>query len=162
MLSILSYLTLISILFRAIIFTCNTTFTDLFIDNTAMFMLIITTVMRMFVISLQTHHVYFTLKRRGNNHFHVVPTWNARGVFVAIYSLLIEKMMVGERNYMANIIKSSLSPEIKSVTDIIKFLNFLKICFLISRRRQDTRVKCFSHSTSYALICKLLLSFLWK
>ena len=60
---------------------------------------------------------------------------------------------------MANIIKSSLPPEIKSVTDIIKFLNSLKTCFLISRRRQDTRVKCFSHSTSYALICKLLLHF---
>ena len=33
-------------------------------------------------ISLQTHHVYSTLKRRGNDRFNVVSTWNARGVFV--------------------------------------------------------------------------------
>ena len=34
---------------------------------------------------LQRHHVYFTLKRRGKDHFHhfhVVSTWNTRGVFV--------------------------------------------------------------------------------
>ena len=30
----------------------------------------------------QTHHVYSTLKRRGNNRFRVVSTWNTRGVFV--------------------------------------------------------------------------------
>ena len=32
--------------------------------------------------TLQTHHVYSTLKRRGNDRFHVVSTWNTRGVFV--------------------------------------------------------------------------------
>ena len=32
--------------------------------------------------SLQTHHVDSTLKRRGNDRFHVVSTWNPRGVFV--------------------------------------------------------------------------------
>ena len=32
--------------------------------------------------ALQTHHVDFTLKRRGNSRFHVVSTWNPRGVFV--------------------------------------------------------------------------------
>ena len=31
---------------------------------------------------LQTHHVDSTLKRRGNDCFHVVSTWNPRGVFV--------------------------------------------------------------------------------
>ena len=31
--------------------------------------------------SLQTHHVDSTLKRRGNSRFHVVSTWNPRGVF---------------------------------------------------------------------------------
>ena len=35
-------------------------------------------------ISLQTHHVDSTLKRRGNDRFHVVLTWNPRGVFVGI------------------------------------------------------------------------------
>ena len=33
-------------------------------------------------ITLQTHHVYSTLKRRGSSCFHVVSTWNTRGVFV--------------------------------------------------------------------------------
>ena len=32
--------------------------------------------------SPQTHHVYSTLKQRGNDGFHVVSTWNTRGVFV--------------------------------------------------------------------------------
>ena len=31
---------------------------------------------------LQTNHVYSTLKRRGNNLFHVVSTWNTPGVFL--------------------------------------------------------------------------------
>ena len=30
--------------------------------------------------TLQTHHVYSTLKRRGNGRFHVVSIWNTRGV----------------------------------------------------------------------------------
>ena len=34
------------------------------------------------IVTLQTFHVYSTLKRRGNEHFHVVSTWNTRGVFV--------------------------------------------------------------------------------
>ena len=40
--------------------------------------------------SLQTHHMDSTLKRRGNDRFHVVSTWNPRGVFVgkAIYHML--------------------------------------------------------------------------
>ena len=36
-------------------------------------------------ISLQTHHVDSTLKRPGNDRFHVVSTWNPRGVFVGYY-----------------------------------------------------------------------------
>ena len=31
--------------------------------------------------SLQTYHVYSTLKRRGSGRFYVVSTWNTRGVF---------------------------------------------------------------------------------
>ena len=34
---------------------------------------------------LQTQHVYSTLKRHGNVRFHVVLTWNTRGVFVGMY-----------------------------------------------------------------------------
>ena len=33
-------------------------------------------------LTLQTLHVYSTLKRCGNKRFHVVSTWNTRGVFV--------------------------------------------------------------------------------
>ena len=33
-------------------------------------------------LTLQTYHVDFTLKRCGNGRFHVVSTWNPRGVFV--------------------------------------------------------------------------------
>ena len=32
--------------------------------------------------ALQTHYVDSTLIRRGNGRFHVVSTWNPRGVFV--------------------------------------------------------------------------------
>ena len=32
--------------------------------------------------TLQAHHVDSTLKQRGNGRFHVVSTWNPRGVFV--------------------------------------------------------------------------------
>ena len=35
-------------------------------------------------LSLQMHHVYSTLKRRGNGRFQVVSTWNTRGVFLGI------------------------------------------------------------------------------
>ena len=34
--------------------------------------------------SQQTHHVDSALKRRGNDSFHVVSTWNPREVFVGI------------------------------------------------------------------------------
>ena len=33
-------------------------------------------------VSLQTHLVYSTLKRRGNGCFHVASTWNIHGAFV--------------------------------------------------------------------------------
>ena len=32
---------------------------------------------------LQTHHMHSTLRRRGNDRFRVVSTWNTRGVFLA-------------------------------------------------------------------------------
>ena len=31
-------------------------------------------------VSLRTHHVYSTFRRRGNGRFQVVSTWNTRGV----------------------------------------------------------------------------------
>lgn len=36
--------------------------------------------------TLQTHHMYSTVKRCGNNHFHVVSTWNGRSVFLGFVS----------------------------------------------------------------------------
>ena len=34
---------------------------------------------------LQTHHVHFRLKRRGNGRFHFISTWNTRDVFVGTH-----------------------------------------------------------------------------
>ena len=45
----------------------------------------------MFPQILQTQHVYCTLKRRGKDSFHVLLTWNTRGVFVG-YTLTLEKV----------------------------------------------------------------------
>ena len=38
------------------------------------------------LLSLQTHHVYSTLKRHGNGGFHAISTWNTHGVFVEVLS----------------------------------------------------------------------------
>ena len=35
-------------------------------------------------VFLQTHHMYSTLKQVGNGRFHVIPTWDTRGVFVGM------------------------------------------------------------------------------
>ena len=40
--------------------------------------------------SLQAHHVYSTLKRRRNGCFHVVLTWNTRGVSVGFVLSLLQ------------------------------------------------------------------------
>ena len=42
---------------------------------------------------LQIHHVNFTLKQRGNGRFHVVLTWNARGMFLGIQEIFIEFLL---------------------------------------------------------------------
>ena len=44
--------------------------------------------------ALQTHHVDFTLKRRGNGRFHIVSTWNPRGVFVGWQPLRIVRFFL--------------------------------------------------------------------
>ena len=36
---------------------------------------------------LQTHHVYYMLKRRRNNLSHVVSTWNTRGVCSSVTTM---------------------------------------------------------------------------
>ena len=40
------------------------------------------------LVALQIRHVYATFKRRGNNRFHVVSTWNTRGVFVGYFLIM--------------------------------------------------------------------------
>ena len=52
-------------------------FSSIFVADTK-----ITFVYNFVAPSLQTHHMDSTLKRRGNDRFHVVSTWNPRGVFV--------------------------------------------------------------------------------
>ena len=39
----------------------------------------------------QTHHVYSTLKQRGNGGFHAVSMWNTRDVLVGKLTSLIKK-----------------------------------------------------------------------
>ena len=38
---------------------------------------------------LQTHHVDSTLKRLGNDRFHVVSPWNPRGVFIGEFNFRV-------------------------------------------------------------------------
>ena len=40
-------------------------------------------------ICLQTHHVGSTLKRRGNDRFYIVSTWNPRGVLVGLHLFML-------------------------------------------------------------------------
>ena len=61
--------------------------------------------------TLQTHHMCSTLKRRGNDRFHVVPRWIKRGMFIwNIQNLVMEmcsdlfhtgRMVTGNRFYSA-------------------------------------------------------------
>ena len=45
-------------------------------------------------ITLQTHHVYFTLKQRESGRFHVVSTWNTRGMFVGKAVLILDLVTI--------------------------------------------------------------------
>ena len=45
-------------------------------------------------LTLQTNQVDSTLKRHGNDRFHVVSTWNPRGVFVGYLLCAICHMLV--------------------------------------------------------------------
>ena len=54
-------------------------------------------------LSLQTHHVYSTLKRCGNDRFHVVSMWNTHGVCRAGKSnmLLFESTQMKDLNHLS-------------------------------------------------------------
>ena len=48
-------------------------------------------------VNQQTHHMYFTLKRRGNCRFQVVSACNTRGVFVwTTLCQLAKKQMIAK------------------------------------------------------------------
>ena len=55
--------------------------------------------------ALQTHYVDSTLKRRGNSRFHIISTWNPRGVFVGnfLHSLINFLLLIGNYNIIAKI-----------------------------------------------------------
>ena len=55
--------------------------------------------MRLQKVTLQTHHVYTTLKKRGNDRCHVVSTWNIRGVFGGKDSPIFVYKCNKEENY---------------------------------------------------------------
>ena len=50
--------------------------------------------------ALQTHQVYSMLKRRGNDRFHVVSTFNSRGVFVG--KILIKTGILSLKQFFYN------------------------------------------------------------
>ena len=45
---------------------------------------------------LQTRHVYYTLKRRGNDRFHVFSKWNTSGVFAGTV-MQIKTTLINDR-----------------------------------------------------------------
>ena len=50
--------------------------------------------------TLQTHHGFSTLKRRGNNRLHVVSTWNICGVFVVFWHQQLSFQMNRVRHWL--------------------------------------------------------------
>ena len=62
----------------------------------------------LYLSPLQIHHVCSTLKQHGNNRFHVVSTWNTRGVLVG--SLLVLMWNLGT-DYMIPVYQLSVQLE---------------------------------------------------
>ena len=58
---------------------------------------------------LQTHHADYTLKRRGNGRFHVVSTWNTRGVF-AVFDWILDMLLMTAPLAISLLFLSSLVP----------------------------------------------------
>ena len=61
---------------------------------------------------LKTHHMYSTLKQRGNSRFHVVLTYNTRSGFVGNTCLLISKI----RLYLLKSLSENLDLKIVALT----------------------------------------------
>ena len=60
-------------------------------------------------LTLQILHVYSTLKRRGNGRFHVVSTWNTRGV-LAVFDWILDMLLITTPLAISLLFLSSLVP----------------------------------------------------
>ena len=56
--------------------------------------------------SLQTHHMYSTVKRRGNEHFYVVSAWNTRGLFAGLHQMRTQNLLKCQNGAFEKIINS--------------------------------------------------------
>ena len=56
-----------------------------------------------FKTSLQTHHVYSTLKKRWNDCFYIVLTWNARSVFTCFCMFVNKHFAYQKCTYLKSI-----------------------------------------------------------
>ena len=70
--------------------------------------------------SLQRHHVYSTLKRRGSDRFHVVSTWNSRVEFVGIFPMNMCKLVPNGFNSFLLTFDNSLNLA-KRMIDRVKY-----------------------------------------
>ena len=108
---------------------------------------------RILVNTLQTLQVYSTLKRRGNERFHVVSTWNTRGVFVGyVLALLIYSyiMTTGEVSIWNIFQKVDSSRQIAYVNgnSLLRFQVCCNLIYVNSLNNTTVKIK---------MICSLIL-----
>ena len=132
---------------------------------------------RVRVISLQTLHVYSTLKRRGNVRFHVFSTWHTRGVFLGLWQEHTAWggnhkqrkafLMVQETNYSVLLTIFFMYVLICSFLNIdkhryIKLKETLKTCIQTTMKCICGNVKSVYHCTKNEEILNGKLYFLWS
>ena len=81
--------------------------------------------------ALQTHHMDSTLKRCGNGRFHVVSTWNPRGVIVR---WILYKLENSDDKVM--IVTDSLNRKMIKPNDLV-FLTYLDNLYIKTLSRFD-------------------------
>ena len=96
-------------------------------------------------MTLQSHRVYFTLKRRGNGHLHVVSTWNTSGVFVGVlWNYLLGFYQLNTSNFLDE-------KHVKFVFISVKTKMMQQICFLLIENKILIFESLFIASTSWSL-----------
>ena len=115
-------------------------------------------------LTLQTHHVYSTLQWRGNGLFHVVSSWNARGVYLETLNICLILLRICFDNYRFNCTKSSGTFKFHTYCSIVvqvlvlirffsslfrTFIFLLCFTFLIA---SASRIFLSLHSLSLALV----------